>query len=146
MDLVNVLQFVPDRKSKSTIFDTVNPPSICVVDYVQRISHYLLDDNETLLKQVYFYMNLYNVKKSLTLSRYNVYKIFLSATTVVYKFWDDDAMDNANIAEIGGVSLRVMNTIEVEFLNGVGWDIFVNMGVQDDDVFKDTLVSLYASR
>lgn len=119
-----VLMFVVKQKVPRNVFYTPRVyNTIDIVDYVKRVSEHLLQENMDHLKLSYHYMRIYSEKTGVAISSSNMHKLFLSAATVVYKYWVDDAMGNDIIADIGGVSLGVMNRMELQFLDDIQWSV-----------------------
>ena len=124
LDPLYVLMFVLEQKVPKNVFHTSGVSTTKhIVKYVKRVSKYLLDDDINYLKLTYHYMRIYSEKTGVAISNSNMHKLFLSAATVVYKYWTDDVMGNDTIAHIGGVSLGVMNRMEIQFLTDIGWSV-----------------------
>jgi hypothetical protein len=64
-----------------------------------------------------------------------LHEIVLASMRVANKFMDDEYWNNRSYAEIGGISLKHMNIIELEFLKLIRWQCPVSLE-QYDSFYK----------
>ena len=75
----------------------------------------------------------------LVLHRRNIHRLFLVAAVVATKYMDDFFYKNSYYANVGGVQLAVLNTLEAEFLCLIGFQCHV-----EPDTFEHYLERLQA--
>eukprot|EP01061_Rhynchopus_euleeides_P036128 TRINITY_DN60906_c0_g1_i1.p2 TRINITY_DN60906_c0_g1~~TRINITY_DN60906_c0_g1_i1.p2 ORF type:complete len:123 (+),score=60.84 TRINITY_DN60906_c0_g1_i1:544-912(+) len=59
----------------------------------------------------------------------NIHKLILTAFVVAVKTRDDFHLTNKYYAQICGVTTQTLNTLEIEFLRAVNWEVYTS----DDD-------------
>ncbi|XP_066346389.1 cyclin-P4-1-like [Miscanthus floridulus] len=63
---------------------------------------------------------------ALAVDSYSVHRLLITAVLAAVKFMDDVCYNNAYFARVGGISLAVMNYLEVDFLFAVRFDLNVS--------------------
>ncbi|KAF3088897.1 hypothetical protein TWF569_007212 [Orbilia oligospora] len=86
---------------------------------------------------VYYIDLLSNHYPAFTISSLTVHRFLITAATVSSKGLCDSFCTNTFYARVGGISLRELNVLELEFLNRVGWRI-----VPQAEVLKEYYMSL----
>jgi len=56
---------------------------------------------------------------------HNIHRLVLAALVVCSKYCDDACLTNAAYAQLGGVSLRELNVLEMELLNMLQWSVHI---------------------
>lgn len=127
MDLADILKRVerinPFEEDDNDVFSYKIPPKISIGRYVDRLFTYILNEKK-LLPFVLYYMALYSHKKKYIINRHNIHRVLLLSIVITHKFWDDESYSNKLLAKIGGIPLKELNTLEIEFLNGIGWQLY----------------------
>jgi len=99
------------------------PPTISIIDYLHRIVHHTTLEASTLLSMIYYIDLLSNEYPAFTISSLTVHRFLITAAAVASKGLCDSFCTNTFYAKVGGVSLRELNVLELEFLNRVHWRI-----------------------
>lgn len=132
-----VLDFVPEDNNdidSQTIYNAIWKPKISIRTYACRLYKYIIQDPDTLSFTLY-YIAMYSHNTGTQVNQFNVHRLFLTATTVAHKFWDDDCYENKEIAEIAGIRVKELNRLERDFLKGIEWRLYKLQKQITDDEF-----------
>ncbi|KAK6360797.1 hypothetical protein TWF730_006919 [Orbilia blumenaviensis] len=135
--LVSLNDGIPLTQGGLTRFHSRAPPTITITDYLHRIALHTTLEPSTLLSMVYYIDLLSNHYPAFTISSLTVHRFLITAATVSSKGLCDSFCTNTFYARVGGISLRELNVLELEFLNRVGWRI-----VPQVDVLREYYMSL----
>ncbi|EPS40119.1 hypothetical protein H072_6084 [Dactylellina haptotyla CBS 200.50] len=135
--LVSLNDGIPLTQGGLTRFHSRAPPTITITDYLHRIALHTTLEPSTLLSTVYYIDLLSNHYPAFTISSLTVHRFLITAATVSSKGLCDSFCTNTFYARVGGISLRELNVLELEFLNRVGWRI-----VPQAEVLREYYVSL----
>ncbi|KAF3118913.1 hypothetical protein TWF703_003862 [Orbilia oligospora] len=135
--LVSLNDGIPLTQGGLTRFHSRAPPTITITDYLHRIALHTTLEPSTLLSMVYYIDLLSNHYPAFTISSLTVHRFLITAATVSSKGLCDSFCTNTFYARVGGISLRELNVLELEFLNRVGWRI-----VPQAEVLKEYYMSL----
>lgn len=113
------------------------PPTITITDYLHRIALHTTLEPSTLLSMVYYIDLLSGHYPAFTISSLTVHRFLITAATVASKGLCDSFCTNTFYARVGGISLRELNVLELEFLSRVGWKI-----VPQPEVLREYYVRL----
>lgn len=122
--------------SNLTRFHSRAPPGISVVDYLQRLTTYATLSPPILLSMVYYIDRLASFYPAFTISSLTVHRFLITAATVASKGLSDSFWTNKTYARVGGVSVKELALLELEFLVRVQWRIVPR---------PETLVDYYKS-
>lgn len=122
--------------SNLTRFHSRAPPGISVVDYLQRLTTYATLSPPILLSMVYYIDRLASFYPAFTISSLTVHRFLITAATVASKGLSDSFWTNRTYARVGGVSVKELALLELEFLVRVQWRIVPR---------PETLVDYYKS-
>lgn len=127
MNLIDILEKIegtnPFKEDDKDGFSYKNPPRMSIGRYANRLFMYILNEKK-LLPFVIYYMALYSHKKQYIINRCNIHRILLLSIVITHKFWDDDSYTNKTLAKIGGIPLKELNRLEIEFLKGIDWELY----------------------
>ncbi|KAK6498540.1 hypothetical protein TWF481_011128 [Arthrobotrys musiformis] len=135
--LVSLNDGIPLTQGGLTRFHSRAPPTITITDYLHRIALHTTLEPSTLLSMVYYIDLLSNHYPAFTISSLTVHRFLITAATVSSKGLCDSFCTNTFYARVGGISLRELNVLELEFLNRVGWRI-----VPQAEVLREYYMSL----
>ncbi|KAF3919899.1 Cyclin-U2-1 [Orbilia brochopaga] len=121
--LVAINNGIPLTPGGLTRFHSRAPPTITITDYLHRIALHTTLEPSTLLSMVYYIDLLSGNYAAFTISSLTVHRFLITAATVASKGLCDSFCTNTFYARVGGISLRELNVLELEFLNRVGWRI-----------------------
>jgi hypothetical protein len=110
-------------KTKSfavTSFHSREPPEISLAKYVRRLQKYLAPDWASVM------VLIDRVRSRITLCELTVHRLVLAATLVSDKFLNDETPYNLFYAQVGGIKLKQLNALEVEFLKLCDWNACIS--------------------
>jgi len=113
-----------------TKFHALEPPSISVLDYLERINKYSCCSNECFILSLIYIDRLIQMN-NFALTSLNVHRVIITSVMLAAKFFDDQYFNNAYYAKVGGVPVGEMNILEVELLFRLNFSLHVTT-----DVFK----------
>ena len=118
-----------DEKNSSfyddSIFVCKNIPDISIENYLNRVQKYTkLEDSTLIIALIYTDRVLGN--KNIKLSKHNIFKILLTAILIAIKYNEDEIYDNYYFAKIFGVKITELNKLESEFLDLIGFELFIS--------------------
>lgn len=116
------------NKQLITKFHGLRAPSIGIKDYLQRISKFSGCSDECFVLGL-IYIDRLITKKRIILDPLNVHRLLVTSVMLAAKFFDDHYLDNQHYAAVGGVPKGEINTLELEFLFLLEFNLHVT---QDD--------------
>ena len=123
MELVRYNDSIPLRDGQLTRFHSRAPPGISVLDYLQRLTTHATLSPPILLSMVYYIDKLCALYPAFTISSLTVHRFLITSATVASKGLSDSFWTNKTYARVGGVSLKELALLELEFLWRVEWRI-----------------------
>jgi hypothetical protein len=99
------------------------PPAISVKDYLFRLTVHATLSPPILLSMVFYVDKLCSMYPAFTISSLTVHRFLITAATVAAKGLSDSFWTNSLYAKVGGVSLRELALLELEFLRKLDWRI-----------------------
>ena len=92
--------------------------------YFQRLQEHTQYGNDVLVGQMIL-LQRFVKKTQIQLNSSNVYRVLLVTLVIAGKEVCDDYLTNSSMAEIGGMSLSVLNQLEVAFLTALDWEVSI---------------------
>lgn len=123
MELIRYNDGIPLRDGHLTRFHSRAPPGISIQDYLQRLTTHATLSPPILLSMVYYIDRLCALYPSFTISSLTVHRFLITSATVASKGLSDSFWTNKTYARVGGVSLKELALLELEFLARVEWRI-----------------------
>lgn len=123
MELVRYNDAIPLKDGHLTRFHSRAPPGISVLDYLQRLTTHATLSPPILLSMVYYIDKLCALYPAFTISSLTVHRFLITSATVASKGLSDSFWTNKTYARVGGVSLKELALLELEFLWRVEWRI-----------------------
>lgn len=123
LELIRLNDDIPLRDGGLTRFHSRAPPGISVADYLQRLTTHATLSPPILLSMVYYIDRLCSLYPAFTISSLTVHRFLITAATVASKGLSDSFWTNSLYARVGGVSLKELALLELEFLWRVEWRI-----------------------
>ncbi|MCJ1405231.1 hypothetical protein MMC11_008458 [Xylographa trunciseda] len=123
MELIRFNDKIPLKDGRLTRFHSRAPPGISVVDYLQRLTTHATLSPPILLSMVYYIDRLCALYPAFTISSLTVHRFLIASATVASKGLSDSFWTNNTYARVGGVSLKELALLELEFLWRVEWRI-----------------------
>ncbi|CAG8470705.1 15129_t:CDS:1 [Dentiscutata heterogama] len=113
---------IPLTPSNVTRFHSRATPSITVSDYLRRIVKYTSLERSCLLILL-LYIDRVCENNAFTITSLTVHRFIIAAVTVSSKALCDSYCTNTHYARVGGISTQELNTLELEFLKLIGWQL-----------------------
>ncbi|KAF2180197.1 cyclin-domain-containing protein [Zopfia rhizophila CBS 207.26] len=123
MELVRLNDGIPLRDGQLTRFHSRAPPGISVRDYLFRLIVHATLSPPILLSMVFYVDKLCALYPAFTISSLTVHRFLITAATVAAKGLSDSFWTNSLYARVGGVSVRELALLELEFLRRLEWRI-----------------------
>lgn len=109
--------------NKQTDISNRAPPGISVRDYLNRLIVHATVSPPLLLSMVFYVDKLCTMYPAFSISSLTVHRFLITAATVAAKGLSDSFWTNSLYARVGGVSIRELALLELEFLRRVDWRI-----------------------
>jgi len=123
LELIRFNDQIPLKDGRLTRFHSRAPPGIGVKDYLQRLTTHATLSPPILLSMVYYIDRLCALYPAFTISSLTVHRFLITSATVASKGLSDSFWTNNTYARVGGVSLKELALLELEFLWRVEWRI-----------------------
>lgn len=123
LELIRFNDEIPLKDGRLTRFHSRAPPGIGVKDYLQRLTTHATLSPPILLSMVYYIDRLCTLYPAFTISSLTVHRFLITSATVASKGLSDSFWTNNTYARVGGVSLKELALLELEFLWRVEWRI-----------------------
>lgn len=120
-------QQYPEGRGPISMFHTAFVPAIPISAYLQRVAMYTKVSSEVLIQSVlHIHQLMQRTDSPLIVNKLNIHRLLLTSMLCSAKFFDDAAYNNAYYSYVGGVPLRELNALEVEFLSLLNFDFYVS--------------------
>ncbi|KAK5580278.1 hypothetical protein RB653_000293 [Dictyostelium firmibasis] len=107
-------QFMPPNKKL---------PAITIKDYLCRLMKYSPCSKECFVSSL-LYIDRLLLECGLSINSYNIHRILITTLLISTKYLDDIFYNNEFYSQVGGVSLKEMNTLELDFLKLLRFSAF----------------------
>lgn len=132
MELIRYNDAIPLREGHLTRFHSRAPPAISVLDYLQRLTTHATLPPPILLSMVYYIDRLCTLYPAFTITSLTVHRFLITSATVASKGLSDSFWTNKTYAKVGGVSMKELALLELEFLTKMEWRIVPKPEVLSD--------------
>lgn len=122
---------LPADATMLTRFHTERIPAISIGRYLERVAHYSECSEEALIMAFIHISRISHNKPSFHLNALSIHRLLLASIMTSVKFFDDHYYNNNHFAKVGGVQIHEMNTLELEFLALIEFQLFI-----DDAIFR----------
>lgn len=118
-----------DRSGNKTIsyFHAEKIPSLSIGDYLQRIEKYSEVSDEACILSLIYIDRMIQQHPGI-FNSFSAHRFMLTSIMVAAKFFDDRYFNNNFFARVGGIPTRELNALEVEFLTGINFSLYVDTG------------------
>lgn len=124
----------------SSIFFSLQKPSIVMRQYVARLVRYLHVSRSVYVVSLIYLDRVHENDEMLALTELNVHRLITTALAVASKYLEDECHRNSTVRRIGGVpTTEEMNLLESQFLRRLGWDCSVSpvsYALYENNIFK----------
>ena len=122
--LIEQLLQPEDEHDQITKFHALKPPQISIQAYLERIEKYANCSPSCFVISV-IYIDRLCRHSVMSLSLLNIHRIIITAVCIAAKFLDDSYYPNLFFSQLGGIPLKELNNLEVEFLFGLNFALYV---------------------
>ncbi|ORX84918.1 cyclin-domain-containing protein [Basidiobolus meristosporus CBS 931.73] len=136
----------PPKPPSYTPFHAKRLPNITIHLYLSRILKYCPCNNECFIailiyfdRMTKFYNQVHPHKRPFTIDAYNVHRLVIVGIMIASKFFSDVYYTNVRYAKVGGLPVKELNNLELEFLYLVQYQ--VNVGVPELQAYADQLLN-----
>ncbi|KAL9559541.1 hypothetical protein MBANPS3_000367 [Mucor bainieri] len=117
---------IQQKQTNYTCFHARSLPSIDINAYLLRILKYCPCANECFLSLlVYFDRMSQNKVDPLRIDSYNIHRLVIAGIMVSSKFFSDIFYTNTRYAKVGGLPVKELNVLELEFLRINNYNIYI---------------------
>lgn len=109
-----------------TRFHSRQPPAITIPSYLKRIIQYTTLEKACLLIILIYIDRISSHNPQFILSSLTVHRFLIAAVTVISKLLCDAYCTNSHYARVGGISTQELNTLELEFLFLIDWNLYID--------------------
>ncbi|GFZ04702.1 cyclin p1;1 [Actinidia rufa] len=113
-------------KDGVTIFHGSRAPSLGIQQYIDRIYKYSCCSPSCFVV-AHIYVERFVQRINIRLTSLNVHRLLITSVMVAAKFMDDAFFNNAYYAKVGGVSTAELNRLEMKFLFGLDFRLYVSV-------------------
>eukprot|EP00294_Goniomonas_avonlea_P001468 CAMPEP_0114552946 /NCGR_PEP_ID=MMETSP0114-20121206/7392_1 /TAXON_ID=31324 /ORGANISM="Goniomonas sp, Strain m" /LENGTH=306 /DNA_ID=CAMNT_0001737849 /DNA_START=9 /DNA_END=929 /DNA_ORIENTATION=+ len=108
-----------------TPFHATNDPNISMLVYVKRLQDFCGASPCAFLNGMIYVDRALVKMPGFLVSSFSVHRLYLTCLLIAAKFLDDDYYSNAHWADVGGISLKELNRLEVDTLFLLNFDLNV---------------------
>ncbi|KAI8339983.1 cyclin-domain-containing protein [Chlamydoabsidia padenii] len=101
---------------RTTCFHARTIPSIDIETYLLRILKYCPCTNECFLSLLVYFDRMARNGTHLRLDSYNIHRLIICGVMIASKFFSDVFYTNVRYAKVGGIPVKELNRLELEFL------------------------------
>lgn len=109
----------------SLLYEGKRIPKINPNDYLDRLITYTKPEKSTLVLTV-VYLDKYCNAQKISITYRNFHRLILTALTLALKFCEDLIFNNLFYGKIGGVTTAQLNSMEMDFLKTMNWELYVS--------------------
>lgn len=124
--LENYLQIKTDPNHKRSVFHVTNPPSITLNKYIKRLEQNMKCSPETFILALIYLDRVSSKQSNFAITHHCIHRLFLLALVIAAKFFEDDYYKNSYYSNVGGISTTELNSLELELLTLLEFDLFVS--------------------
>jgi hypothetical protein len=114
---------IPFDPASATVFHGLRSPNVSIYSYLQRIYKYTNVSSGCLVCALLYIDRFMQRNKTILLTSRSVHRLLITSVVVSMKFLDDLYYNNVYYAKIGGIPTAEMNTLELEFLFRLNFDL-----------------------
>jgi len=126
-----------DPSVKKSGFQSVKLPSVSLKSYASRVHDYFSCTDEVFVLTMVYIDRIIKRKPDFQLTDLTCHRLLLIGCMVAAKYHDDEYASNEYYARVGGIDTKELNQLEAEFLQLLGYRLFV--GATEYEWFLDTL-------
>ncbi|KAK9693898.1 cyclin-like protein interacting with PHO85 [Basidiobolus ranarum] len=109
-----------------TLFHSSIIPDISIKSYIRRIQKFITFGNDSLVAILIYLDRAMKSASDFYVNSYTIHRLLITSITVANKFLSDVCYPNSRYAKVGGLSLHEMNSLELEFLFMINFDLNIH--------------------
>lgn len=122
---------------RSSIFTASTVPNISIRNYLERIRKYFHCSVECFVFSL-IYIDRIIQSANFVVNSHNIHRLILTSVMLATKFFDDCYYVNSYYADVGGIPVGELNSLEINFLISIDFNLHV-----DPDVYQRYHNELY---
>lgn len=137
LDVLSLRNSVELSTERITLFHALKISSMSLWDYIARIFRLSFISIEASIIALIYLNRIMHYVSDLKINPYTAHRLTITAFLLAAKFFDDQFLSNASYAKIGGIPTgSEMNTLEFEFLFGIGFHLYVEPAEFTEYLYK----------
>lgn len=109
-------------------FQSSYAPGITIISYLERINKYAKCSPNCFIAALIYIDRLVELK-NVVLTELNIHRLIITSILLSTKFYDDEFYKNSFYGKLGGISTEEMNSLESEFLQLIGFRLYISQDV-----------------
>lgn len=122
--VLNAIQKVETFTTKTT-FKSLRLPEINIRTYIYRIIDSELMSLESVIVSLIYLKKIIHNTPNDFFNQYTVHRLFLTSILLGSKYLDDELYNNREFSILGGIDIKNMNSMELEFLYRIGFELYI---------------------
>ena len=106
-------------------FNTNNIPNITIQKYLERIFKYTEAEESTFIIAL-IYIDRINQISNIIITPYNIHRIIFISVLLAIKYNEDITFDFDYYAQVAGISIDELKSLEIEFVCLVKFKLYIN--------------------
>jgi len=115
------------QQNQTTMFHGLKSPGISIQAYLERVMKYSPCSSECLILALIYVDRVVQQDSRYQINSFNIHRLLITSIMTAVKYYDDCTYNNAYYAKVGGVSLAELNSLEVEFLFTLNFNLDVSL-------------------
>jgi hypothetical protein len=110
---------------KISKFHALKQPNIGVLEYIERIGKYANCSDECFVLALIYIDRVIRDNPKFQVNSLNIHRLLITSIMLAAKFFDDQYYNNVFYGKVGGIPRKEINSLEVEFLFMVNFNLYV---------------------
>jgi hypothetical protein len=125
--------------TKSSGFEAIESPNISPTSYIERIHEFCIYSPASHIIALIYIERIIDIKgRDLDVTSLTFHRLYLTFCMIASKFIDDTYYSNARWAQVGGIGIKELNSLEMEALFDCGFCLFVSC--DEYSLYKNRLI------
>lgn len=123
-----------------SVFHALQAPSITPIEYLRRLVRYAFCSRSVFIAAFYYLEKIACIPGAdLSVTSLSVHRLVLTAVLVATKVFDDILYDNAHFAKVGGLDVKELNMLELDFLKLLDFKLCIS--AEEFELFENVLLN-----
>lgn len=97
-----------------------------IADYLERIQEHSGCSHECYALALLYIERVLRSHPHMEVDPFSCHRLLLTGVMLAHKYHDDAPHDNAYYAQVGGIEVQQLNTLESQFLSLINWKLYVD--------------------